>query len=227
MKKFQNVLWGTVIIAIGIVIGLNSLGITNINIFFNGWWTLFIIVPSFIGLFKKDNRIWSLIWLIVGIILLLCAQNILSFAIIRKLILPCLLIAIGISIIFKDTLNKRVNENISKLNHNKSNLKRYCAVFGEQKVDLAGEEFKGANVDAIFGSVDLNMEKSTITVDQIINTNAIFGGVKIVAPKNINIKIKSTPILGCVDNKLKIEYKENLPTIYINSFTLFGCVEII
>ena len=112
MKKFQNVLWGTVIIAIGIVIGLNSLGITNINIFFNGWWTLFIIVPSFIGLFKKDNRIWSLIWLIVGIILLLCAQNILSFAIIRKLILPCLLIAIGISIIFKDTLNKRVNENI-------------------------------------------------------------------------------------------------------------------
>jgi len=36
MKKLGNVLWGLVIIAIGIIIGLNSLGIANINIFFSG-----------------------------------------------------------------------------------------------------------------------------------------------------------------------------------------------
>ena len=49
MRKFGNVLWGLVFIAIGIIIGLNSMGVTRINIFFSGWWTLFIIVPCFIG----------------------------------------------------------------------------------------------------------------------------------------------------------------------------------
>ena len=50
MKKFGNILWGLVFIAVGLIIGLNAMGITNINIFFKGWWTLFIIIPSLINL---------------------------------------------------------------------------------------------------------------------------------------------------------------------------------
>ena len=34
MKNFGNILWGIVLIAIGLIIGGNALGITNINIFF-------------------------------------------------------------------------------------------------------------------------------------------------------------------------------------------------
>ena len=37
MKKFKNVLWGLVLISLGVVVGLNVLGITYINIFFDGW----------------------------------------------------------------------------------------------------------------------------------------------------------------------------------------------
>ena len=35
MKKFNNVLWGMVLIIIGVIIGLNSLKITNINLHTN------------------------------------------------------------------------------------------------------------------------------------------------------------------------------------------------
>ena len=57
MKKFGNVLWGIVLIIIGLIIGGNALGITDINIFFDGWWTMFIIIPCFIGLFKEEDKI--------------------------------------------------------------------------------------------------------------------------------------------------------------------------
>ena len=226
MKKLGNVLWGVIIIAIGVVIGLNALGLTNINIFFDGWWTLFIIIPSFIGLVKEEDKTASLIFLIVGIVLLLCAQDILSFRIIGKLIFPFILIMVGASLIFKDTINKKVSDKIKGLNSNKNNFEEYCAVFSSQKVDLNGQEFKGANVDAVFGSVDVDLESSTITKDQIINANAIFGGINIKVPQNVNIKIKSTPIFGGVSNKVKTKYEENLPTIYINSVALFGGVDI-
>ena len=34
MKKFGNILWGIVLIVLGLIIALNALGITSINIFF-------------------------------------------------------------------------------------------------------------------------------------------------------------------------------------------------
>lgn len=226
MKKFGNVLWGLVLIAVGIIIALNAMGLTEINIFFRGWWTLFIIVPSFIGLFKNDSKIWSLIWFIIGIVLLLCSQNILSFALIGKLIFPFILIMIGLSIIFKDTLNKKVSEKIRNLNTNKDNLEEYCATFGAEQTNFNGQEFKGANVEAIFGSVELDLSNATISKDQVINANAIFGGIEIKVPTSVNIQIKSTPIFGGTSNKSQNQYNESLPTIYINSFAMFGGVEI-
>ena len=33
MEKVQNILWGIVLIVVGLIIGGNSLGITDINIF--------------------------------------------------------------------------------------------------------------------------------------------------------------------------------------------------
>lgn len=226
MKKFGNVLWGLVFIVVGLVIGLNAMGITNINIFFEGWWTLFIIVPSFIGIFKEESKIWNIIWLVVGIVLLLCTRDILSFEIVGKLIFPFILVMIGLSFIFKDMFQTKVNEKIKKLNTERVDGENFCATFGGIKNNFKGQEFKGANIDAIFGGVDMDLSEAIINHDQIINANAIFGGIDIKAPKGVNIKIKSTPIFGGVSNKLKYEFNENMPTIYINAFCLFGGVDI-
>lgn len=226
MKKLGNILWGVVLIVLGIIIALNATGITNINIFFDGWWTLIIIIPSFIGLIKNDNKLWSFIWLVIGIVILLSAQNILSFDLIAKLIFPFILITIGVSLIFKDVTGRKIKEKVKKMNNENVDNENYCATFGAQNVNYAGQEFKGANLDAVFGSVELDLYKSNITKDQIINASAIFGGIDIIVPSGVNIKIKSTPIFGGVSNKNKNEYNESLPTIYINSFCMFGGVEI-
>ena len=46
MKKISKVLWGIVLISVGVIFALNAFGITDIEIFFDGWWTLFIIVQA-------------------------------------------------------------------------------------------------------------------------------------------------------------------------------------
>lgn len=57
MKK-NNIIWGLVLIIIGLIIGLNRLDIISVDLFFNGWWCFFIIIPCFIGLLtdKEKNR---------------------------------------------------------------------------------------------------------------------------------------------------------------------------
>ena len=61
MKKLSKILWGVVFIAAGIVFALKAFGITDIEIFFDGWWTLFIIVPCFIGIFSTKEKTGNII----------------------------------------------------------------------------------------------------------------------------------------------------------------------
>jgi len=226
MKKFGNILWGLVFIAIGVILALNAFGVTSINIFFKGWWTLFIIIPCFIGLFTENSKTGNLIGLLIGVALLACAQGVLSFSMIWKLALPVILVIIGLSFIFKDMVGAKVNEEIKKLNENRKNGTEYCATFAGQNVNFDGEEFKGVDLSAIFGGVKCDLRKANISENQIINATAIFGGIEIYVPTNVNIKVKSTPIFGGVSDKSVKNNGEGVSTIYVNAFCMFGGVDI-
>ena len=123
MKKFRNIIWGLIFIVIGLIFGGNALGITDIDIFFVGWWTLFIIIPCFTGLFNEKEKTGNIIGLFIGITLLLSCQNIIEFDLIAKLWFPAILVCIGASIIFKDTIGGKVNEEIKKSNEKRTNQK--------------------------------------------------------------------------------------------------------
>ena len=226
MRKLGNTLWGIVLIIIGVILTLNALEITNINIFFNGWWTLLIIIPSAIELIAREEKFWSAIWLIIGIILLLACRDILDFELIWRLTIPVIIILIGINLIFKDKLDKRMEKKNKELKEKAEGLEEYCATFGEVKADFNNQEFKGASLTAVFGSTDLDLRKAIINEDKLIKTCAVFGGIEIMVPENVNIKVKSTPIFGATSNKTNRKYDEKLPTIYVNSFCMFGGVDI-
>ena len=226
MKKFRDILWGIALVIVGVIWGLNSTGVTNINIFFDGWWTLFIIVPCFIDLFKEEDKTGDLIGLLIGVALLLSCQGIINFDVIWKLLLPAILVILGLSIIFKDALGGKINSEIKKLNQNKSHDNGYCAIFSGQDVKFDNEEFNGADLTAIFGGAKCDLRNAIITKDVVINASAIFGGIDIFVPSNVKIKIKSTPIFGGVSNKAVQEKNEETHTIYVNGLAVFGGVEI-
>ena len=226
MRKLGNTLWGIVFIIIGVILTLNALDITDINLFFEGWWTLLIIIPSAIELIAKENKFWSAIWLLVGILLFLACRDILDFDIIWKLTIPVILILIGINLIFKDKIDRKIENKNKEIKEKGETLEEYCATFGEVRQEFNNQEFKGASLTAVFGSTDLDLRKAIINGDTLIKTCAVFGGIEIMAPENVNIKVKSTPIFGATSNKTNRKFDEKLPTIYVNSFCMFGGVDI-
>ena len=226
MKKFRNILWGIVLIIVGLIIGGNSLGITNINLFFDGWWTLFIIIPCFIGIFKEHEKTGNVIGLIIGIALLLACQDVIDFNLIGKLWFPVILVCIGISIIFKDAIGGKINNEIKKLNENKTQENEYCATFSGQDLKFDGEKFTGADLTAVFGGVKCDLRKAIIESDTVINTSSIFGGIDIFVPENVKVKVKSSSIFGGVSNEKRHSENAESHTIYINATCLFGGVEV-
>ncbi len=224
MKNINKVLWGLSFIVAGVLIGTNSLGITDINIFFKGWWTLFIIVPSFIGLFDRNDKILgNLITLIIGFLLLLSIRGVIDFNILSNLIIPFIFIFIGFYILFNNTVKYKISKKIA--NKIKDDENKIFVTFAEEKINKNNEKFNAANIDVVFGSVNLDLRKAKLDKEVMIKSSAIFGSNKILVPKNVNVKIKSTPIFGGVKNSI-INNKENKTTIYIYSLCLFGGLEI-
>lgn len=223
-QNLSRIIWGIVLVVIGVIWGLNMMEITNIDIFFDGWWTLFIIVPCFIGLFDRSNngKVGNLIGIVIGVMLLLAAQGFISFDIILKLLLPFIIVIIGLSLIFGNSIKTMVNEKIKEFNIN--DLESVVATFGEQIVNKNNEEVKGANLDSVFGSVIYDLTGSKLKDETVIKASAIFGAVNIIVPKDVEVKVKATPIFGGVSNH--VHTKDAKKIVYIDAFCLFGGIEI-
>lgn len=228
MKMVSNYIWGLFLILVGVVLGLNAFGITNINLFFDGWWTVFIIVPSLNGLIKGEDRTGSLIGLIIGVFLLLSCQDVIDFSLFVKLFIPVILITIGLSIIFKDKAKDVVVKKIGKINAKEIDMEHtYTSTFSEEKINLDNEKLENCAINSIFGSVSLDLRNAIIDEDIVINNYVVFGGVTIKVPKDVNVVVKTTSIFGGVDNKTgRNKSKENVKTIYIKGTILFGGIDI-
>ncbi len=227
MKNISSIIWGLVLVAVGVILGGNAMGWFNIDVFFDGWWTLFIIVPCAIGFVTEPGeRIGHLIGLAVGVFLLLGCLDVLSFDTLWKLVFPIVVILVGLCMIFKNVFSTKFNESTKKLNEKINKDDEVGAVFGGQNVDMNGEEFKGRNINAVFGGVKFDLRKAKIKEDAVINASAIFGGIDILVPDDVVVVTKSNSLFGGVSNKKSSEAKEGAPTIYVNGMAIFGGVEI-
>ncbi|MDD6880914.1 MAG: LiaF-related protein [Firmicutes bacterium] len=226
MKERRNIIWGIILIVIGLALAGNIFNLFRIHIFFDGWWTLFIIIPSIIGITNEGPKTGNIISLIVGILLFLACRGLFDFAIIWKLLLPIIIVGIGISMIFKDVFNKEVSEKITSLNKNMGSDNDFAATFSGQDINFDGENFKGANLNAVFGSLKMDISDAIIEDDVVINATSIFGGIDIFVPKGYKVKIKSNSIFGGVSNNKKNSADNDAHVIYINATCMFGGVEI-
>ena len=226
MKKVNQALWGVVLIGIGLILGLNAFGITHIELFFDGWWTLFIIVPCAIGLVTSHDKTGSLIGLCIGVFLLLCCQDILSFDMLWKLAFPVIIILFGVKMILSSLLDRNRAEAMKRLQAGNGQGCCGTAVFSGENLDFSGEVFRGAELNAVFGGLKCDLRNAVIEEDCVIQASAVFGGIDLFVPANINVKVSSNSIFGGISNKTDKRRIESAPTLYVKGTCMFGGVDI-
>ena len=224
MKKASNVLLGIVLIAAGVIWALNEFNIANINVFFDGWWTLFIIVPCGIGLFTEREKLGNIIGIVIGVFLLLCCQDILSFSMLWKLLVPAVIVIVGLKMVLSGLFGNKANEIIKQLKQDGKQPQTGFAAFSGCDMNYDGQVFEGAELTAVFGGVKCDLRNAVIEKDCAIQVSAIFGGIDIFVPGNVNVKVSSNSIFGGVSNKTAVH--QNAPTIYISGTCMFGGVDI-
>jgi predicted membrane protein len=226
MNKLRNIIWGILLVFLGILIAVDATGLYDIDFFFDGFWTLFIIVPCAVGLVTERDKKGNLIGLIVGVFLLLAVRDVIDIEMLWKLLIPAILIVIGASLIFKDLFDKKFNAKVKALNASASEKMSYGAFFSSQDMNFNGSRFDGAEINAVFGGFKLDLRGAVIDHDIVVEAGAIFGGIDIIVPRNLNVKVQSSSLFGGVSGNKSQSVNEMMPTIYIKASCMFGGVTI-
>ena len=223
-KKISSILWGSLFVLAGVLVALNVLGVLEFDLFFDGWWTVFIIVPCLVGLFTEKDKMGNLIGLAVGVCLLLGCLDVLSFALLWKLVAPIAIVAVGLKILLGGFKKDKTCQKFEVLEEGERKITQGNAVFSGCELDLNGQPFEGARLVAVFGGVECDLRNAVIEKDCVIKAVAVFGGVDILLPKNVNVKVNSNCFFGGVENEIPAIRGE--PTVYIEAFCVFGGAEI-
>ena len=226
MKKLSKILWGIALIAVGSIFALKAFGVTNVEIFFDGWWTLFIIGPCSVGIFSEREKTGNIIGLLIGVFLLLCCQNVLSFDMFWKLAIPAIIVIVGLKMIFGAIFGDKAIKMLETSRKNGDAIKVGCATFSGQNLNFDGEQFSGAELTAVFGGVKCDLRQAIIEKDCAVNATSVFGGIDILVPDNVNVKVNSNSVFGGVSEKNHRTAVQGAVTIYINATCMFGGVEI-
>lgn len=219
-KRISSTLWGLLFIIIGIGIIGNMAGAWEVNLFFTGWWTLFLIFPSLLGMIEHGIHIGNAIGLLLGMALLACCQGYLSWEVLYRMAGPAALVLIGVIVVLKSLFHI----GFGKVKVPNEKRLEELVVFSGKKF-VVQNTFYGMDGEAVFGGLTIDLREALIEEDISIDALAVFGSVDILLPANVSVKLSDLSLFGGCSNS-KTYTPVAGPTVYVNATALFGGVEV-
>ena len=244
----DKTLKGAFIIGFGLLLLLYKMNFPIPHWIFT-WQTILIAVGLYIGIKSQFRNFASFI--LIGIGSLFLWDDVVYGIDLHQYITPIFIIAIGTLFILKpkrkfsgrkwdqytgftnkpDETTSNAAEDLSTNTSSNDYNGEYLdlnAVLGGVKRVVVSKNFQGGEMNCIMGGGEINLLQADIQQPVTLEINAVFGGAKIVVPSNWNVKIEPTAILGGIDDKRNIQQVLPHPNkvLTIKGFCMFGGIEI-
>lgn len=249
MKKANGLFIGLLFIIVGLLYAGSALDIFDFSIFFPGWWTLFIIIPSAYALTRKnEDKTGPIIGLIIGICFLLNAQDFDFHIEFFPMLLAVGCFLIGWKMIFpskkkehkqveftynSDSGDKEVVIDGVKFDNtyskNSDGYVNASAILGGKDIRVDNECFTGADICVVMGAIDLNLRNAIISEDVYINVSAVMGGVDIYVPANVRVVTDGcSTVMGGIDVNTSFAnfHGADTPKVIITGSCVMGGIDI-
>lgn len=100
-NRITSIIWGFCLICFGIGIAGNAAGTWKFTIFFDGWWTLFIILPCIGKIASGTKKVGAWIGLTIGVLLLMASREWIPYENFWKVLFPTVFIFLGIQLVLE------------------------------------------------------------------------------------------------------------------------------
>lgn len=218
-----RILVGAMLLLFGTLALLDNLDIFSTRDIFHFWPMVFIIV-GVLKISKSDSTTGYIIgggFIVLGTMLTLQYMGIIHFR--MRDLWPVFLIFAGLMVIFKGKLGDKN----SYLNGqaNQDSVCNIVAVMSGNKLQNSSQDFKGGEINAVMGGVELDLRQASIQSEATLNVFAMWGGIELKIPNDWTVISHGSPILGGFDDKT-VPPMLNTKKLYIKGYAVMGGVEI-
>jgi len=228
--SFNNrIFLGLILIFIGGLYLLSTLDVINFSvphiIFSFPFWA---IVWGLVVIKNSRNKAFGILLVFLGAVFIvpLIFPNVHYSS---DIFFPVVLIAFGIYLMFKRSINWHNCHNRFNRQVNKDQIDD-VAIFGGGHKVIISDDFKGGNITAVFGGSEIDLSNCKLAEgENIIDVLLLFGGTSIFVPKEWNVNVNVTPLFGGFSNKWRRNFSgpfDNTRTLVIKGVAIFGGGEI-
>lgn len=232
-------IFSILLIVAGVVLFLDNLGLLPVRDLMGYWPVLLIAYGVFCLPSRRVMRLaWGFVWISIGTVLLLRHLGYVH----GDIAIPLLLISFGLLSLAAKFERRR----FLGLDHDKDQEEgetittsaeapidgslQETAVFSGVDRTLYFQNFKGGDLIAVFGGIDLDFRQSVIApgATAIIDTTAIFGGIELKVPETWKVLVNGIAVFGAYEDKTHPPVSPNTeaPKLIITGRAVFGAVEV-
>ena len=235
MSEYKNsvdkrILLGGILIILGGIFLLNTMNIMHFRIahvIFS--WSFIMFVIGLFVLINTEKKFLGGILTGIGALFLI-PRIFPEVDYDGGIIIPIFLIILGIYIIIK----KRKSETGSEFPFDSSKLSKDriddVSIFGGGTKIISSNNFQGGNITAIFGGSEINLINCQLAEgNNVLDVLCVFGGTTIILPKEWDVVINVTSILGGFSNKAIRNPSvviDQSRTLHIKGLAMFGGGEV-
>ncbi len=184
-------------------------------------WPSLLILYGLMKIIRKDLS-HGLIVMAVGIFFLMphLSNNIEYRDVFRYW--PVLIILAGISFMFGKNRQRHREWNKSVKNEDVIDV---VALFGGGVTKVESDNFQGGEITCIFGGAEVNFQSAALCPQgATIEFTTVFGGAKLMVPKEWNVKVEVVSIFGGFSDKriYPVENGNSANTLLIKGTAIFG-----
>lgn len=223
----QRILLGAFILIIGVLSLVDNLNIFNTRSLLQFWPTVFIVLGALKIVQAKNNSGYLIGGTLItaGIVMTLNRLGFISFN--MRDFWPVFLIIGGLLIIFKDRIkNTREMTDSNVLSSSGSDSKiDVVAVMSGNQGKISSPDFRGGEITAIMGGVELDLRAASIETEAVLNVFAVWGGIVLKVPNDWTIINNGIAIMGGIDDK-SVPAMSSGKRLIITGYAIMGGVEI-
>jgi predicted membrane protein len=216
---------GIGIILMGILFLLGNLDLIDPHEYFQFWPTFLILIgiAYIIQCHNGSGRVWGIILVFIGTAMLLHRLHFIQFSLWSYW--PVLLIVVGIMMIMKASSHWRNFQVPPSENADANSYIKAIAVMGGFKRSNSSQEFKGGELTAIMGGLEIDLRDASIKGEAIIDIFAMMGGVEMRVPEDWLVVVEGFPFMGGYEDKTRPP-KVSTKRLVIKGIAVMGGVEI-
>ncbi len=223
--NINRIFAGFMIILIGVIFLLGSLGSLNAGYVFSHYWPMLLVFVGIWQLFAAGGRSTEtgIVFIVIGTLFMLSRWELLG-ASLWKILWPVLIIAAGLWILIKP---KVFRQSPAGPGINEDDLELFTMLSGINR-RIESQRFRGGRATVILGGADLDFTRAELAGGQAsVELTAVLGGLDVRVPRHWSVAVDGNAVLGGVEDKHKSEIQDdNPPKLHIRATAILGGIEI-